>query len=160
MNPFGVLGVSESASDEEIAKAYKRLAKKYHPDLNPGNEAAARKMGEINRAYEDIKTMRQQGTSYREYSAGQTAGYRPGQNAYDPYAQARRQYTYYYRKPRMDPMAMILAAVAMMLLVRFLLNLLFGGFGTYYYNAEPAYYGSPYSQGYVQPDFNYYHTIP
>ncbi len=54
-DPYKVLGVSPHASDEEIKKAYRRLAKKYHPDLNPGDKAAAQKMQEINAAYEQIK---------------------------------------------------------------------------------------------------------
>lgn len=54
-NPYQVLGVSPDASDEEIKKAYRKLAKKYHPDLNPGDAEAARKMQEINAAYEQIK---------------------------------------------------------------------------------------------------------
>ena len=54
-DPYRVLGVSPDASDEEIKKAYRRLAKEYHPDRNPGDEAAAAKMQEINAAYEQIK---------------------------------------------------------------------------------------------------------
>ncbi len=52
---YEVLGLKKGASDEEIKKAYRTLAKKYHPDLNPGNIAAAEKMNEINAAY-DILT--------------------------------------------------------------------------------------------------------
>ena len=54
-DPYKVLGVSPDASDEEIKRAYRRLAKKYHPDLNPGDKVAAQKMQEVNAAYEQIK---------------------------------------------------------------------------------------------------------
>ena len=54
-DPYRVLGVSRDASDEEIKQAYRRLAKKYHPDLNPGDQEAARRMQEVNAAYEQIK---------------------------------------------------------------------------------------------------------
>lgn len=54
-DPYKVLGVSPNASDEEIKKAYRALAKKYHPDLNPGDAYAAQKMQEINAAYDQIK---------------------------------------------------------------------------------------------------------
>ena len=51
-DPYQVLGLERGASDEEVKKAYRRLAKKYHPDANPGDAEAARKMQEINAAYE------------------------------------------------------------------------------------------------------------
>ncbi len=54
-DPWQVLGVSRSASDEEVKAAYRKLAQKYHPDLNPGDEAAAQKMREVNAAYDQIK---------------------------------------------------------------------------------------------------------
>ena len=53
-DPYKILGISRDASDEEIKKAYRRLAKKYHPDLNPGDEEAARQMQKVNAAYEQI----------------------------------------------------------------------------------------------------------
>lgn len=63
-NPYRVLGVSRDASEEEIKKAYRKLAKQYHPDLNPGNEEAAKKMNEINAAYEQIKNPGQTNSAY------------------------------------------------------------------------------------------------
>ena len=54
-DPYEVLGLSRGASEEEVTKAYRRLAKKYHPDLNPGDEEAAKKMSEVNEAYDRIK---------------------------------------------------------------------------------------------------------
>lgn len=54
-DPYKVLGVSPDASDEEIKRAYRALAKKYHPDLNPGDAVAAKKMQEVNAAYDQIK---------------------------------------------------------------------------------------------------------
>ncbi len=49
---YDILGVPKNATEKEIKSAYKRLAKKYHPDLNPGNKQAEEKFKEVNEAYE------------------------------------------------------------------------------------------------------------
>lgn len=91
-DPYKVLGVSPDASDEEIKRAYRALAKKYHPDLNPGDKEAARKMQEVNAAYEQIKNPEkasQQGPSgYGGYGTGYGGGY------YDPFGGYRQQQSY------------------------------------------------------------------
>ena len=52
---YKLLGVSRSASKDEIAKGFKKLARQYHPDLNPDNPDAEKKFKEINEAYEVLK---------------------------------------------------------------------------------------------------------
>lgn len=49
---YAILGVGRNASDEEIRRAYRKLARKYHPDVNPGNKQAENKFKEISAAYE------------------------------------------------------------------------------------------------------------
>jgi molecular chaperone DnaJ len=51
---YAVLGVSKEASDKEITKAYRRLARQYHPDANPGNTAAEEKFKDISAAYDVV----------------------------------------------------------------------------------------------------------
>lgn len=55
-DPYKILGVSKSATEEEIKKAYRKLAKKNHPDLNPGNKQAEARFKDISHAYDLIGT--------------------------------------------------------------------------------------------------------
>ncbi len=107
MNPYRELGVSPRASDQEISRAYKRMAKRHHPDLHPEDAAAAERMGRINQAYGDIKAMRR---DERDAAAHRTA---PPPQTPD--------------RPKPLVVGAILAAVVTFFLVRLLLDILFGG---------------------------------
>jgi molecular chaperone DnaJ len=74
-DPYQVLGVSREATEQEVTAAYRKLAKKFHPDLNPGDNTAQKKMAEINVAYEEIKSGR---AKYQDYSRPQAGQQRPG----------------------------------------------------------------------------------
>ena len=76
-DPYKVLGVSPDASDDEIKKAYRQLARKYHPDKYRDSDLAdlaSEKMKEVNAAYEEIKKMRETG-GRSNTNAGAGAGY-------------------------------------------------------------------------------------
>lgn len=67
-DPYSVLGVKSSASDDEIKRAYRDLARKYHPDNyqnNPLSDLAEEKMKEVNEAYDAINKMRSGGGGYQ-----------------------------------------------------------------------------------------------
>ena len=83
-DPYKVLGVSPDASDEEIKRAYRRLAKKYHPDLNPGDAEAAKKMQQVNAAYEQIKNPEKASSSGGSRYSGYGTGY-GSYGGYDPF---------------------------------------------------------------------------
>ena len=69
-DPYKVLGISPDATDEEVKKAYRTMAKKYHPDLNPGDKNAEQKMKEINEAYDRIKNGSASQSSNQGYGNG------------------------------------------------------------------------------------------
>ena len=60
-DPYEVLGIPRSATQQEVTDAFRRLAKKYHPDLNPSDKNAQSKMAQINVAYEEIRPRRAYG---------------------------------------------------------------------------------------------------
>ena len=77
-DPYKVLGLSYGATDEEVTKAYRKLVKKYHPDLHPGDAEAAKKMSEINEAYDQIKS----GTANQNNNYSNTGSSNEGTNLY------------------------------------------------------------------------------
>jgi DnaJ-class molecular chaperone len=77
---YGTLGVAKTATDKEIKQAYRKLARKFHPDVNPGDKAAESRFKEINEAYEVLgdADKRQKydelGANWRMYEQAQRAG--------------------------------------------------------------------------------------
>ncbi len=102
-DPYKILGLQPGATDEEVKRAYRALAKKYHPDRNPGDKEAARKMQEVNAAYDQIKNPQPSqsggygGNPYGSYYDPFGGGYRQqshssGQSADEQYQQGAYQY--------------------------------------------------------------------
>ncbi|MDD5938349.1 MAG: J domain-containing protein [Clostridiales bacterium] len=97
-DPYSVLGVDPNASDEEIKKAYRDLARKYHPDNyqnNPLADLAEEKMKEINEAYDTITRTRSAGGSssggyQSQYQYGYQQQYRQQENGATLYARVRQ----------------------------------------------------------------------
>ncbi len=88
-DPYSVLGISRDATPEEIKKAYRTQAKKYHPDLHPNDPVAAKKMNEVNEAYDMLtnpeKYARQRATQGGPGNRYSNAGSYTSQNQYGNY---------------------------------------------------------------------------
>ncbi len=85
-NPYDVLGVKKEATDDEIRRAYRALAKKHHPDLNPGNKQAEARFKEISAAY-DILSDKEKRGRYDRGEIDESGAERPRAYAYHDYAQ-------------------------------------------------------------------------
>ena len=171
-NPYQVLGVSENATEDEIRQAYRALAKKYHPDLNPNDPTAAQKMNEVNEAYDLLKNpqayRRQQAQQRYQQQARQQY---QNQQYYDPFGfwsgQSQNQeqphytYTYYTNyRPQQDGddaqnqnqyqwtyrhtkrRGSILGKIFLIYLLFQLFYMLFGGCSYRYYTYPYDYYTS------------------
>src|SRR4029453_2771944 len=75
MDLYIVLGVQQGASESEIKRAYRRLARRYHPDINPGDQTAAARFRQILEAYETLIDPARRSL----YDAGHPAGVSDGQ---------------------------------------------------------------------------------
>jgi curved DNA-binding protein len=80
---YQTLGLAKSASSKEIKQAFRKLARKFHPDVNPGDKAAEAKFKEINEAYEVLgdadkrRKYDELGANWRQYEQAQQAGQSP-----------------------------------------------------------------------------------
>ena len=82
---YSVLGVAKTASADQITKAYRKLAKKLHPDLNPGDTAAEEKFKQVSHAYSILKDPEQRG-KYDRGEIDASGQERPQQRYYREYA--------------------------------------------------------------------------
>ena len=87
---YATLGVPKTASEKEIKQAFRKMARKYHPDVNPGDKSAESRFKEINEAYEVIgdpqkrKKYDELGSNWKMYEQAQRAGGGAGAAGFDP----------------------------------------------------------------------------
>src|ERR1700704_6132800 len=91
-DPYTTLGVKKDASQDAIQKAYRRLAKKLHPDLNPGNKQAEEKFKEVSAAYDLVGDVEKR-ARYDKGEIDASGAERPQQRYYRDFAEGGSQYT-------------------------------------------------------------------
>ena len=156
-DPYTVLGVDRNSSEDEIKEAYRRLAKKYHPDANPDDAVAAEKMKEINAAYDQIKNPASyQQQTYSDYSSYSNP-YQNGNRTYYYYSNSgsfdelfrqftqnnmNRTYTYrVYPRKRFGLLRFIITLLLINFLINSCSNMIFRPYSYYYYdNSIPEQY--------------------
>jgi len=74
---YEILGIDRKASQDDVKKAYRKLARKYHPDLNPGDKSAEQKFKELNEAYEVLGDEKKR-ADYDQYGSSPFEGGGPG----------------------------------------------------------------------------------
>jgi curved DNA-binding protein CbpA len=92
-DPYEILGVARTASAEDLQKAYRKLAKKLHPDLNPGNAEAEEKFKEIAGAY-DLVGDAEKRKRFDNGEIDAAGAERPQQNYYRDYASSEQDHPY------------------------------------------------------------------
>ena len=91
VDPYTVLGVKRNASQDDIQKAYRRLAKKFHPDLNPGNKQAEEQFKEVSAAY-DLLGDTDKRARYDRSEINASGTERPQQRFYRDFAEGGSPY--------------------------------------------------------------------
>ena len=92
-DPYEILGVAPTASADDIQKAYRKLAKKLHPDLNPGRPEAEEKFKEVASAY-DLVGNEEERKRFDNGEIDATGAERPRQNYYRDYASSEQDHPY------------------------------------------------------------------